>query len=173
MSQQSRGNLYAKNLMSPVDAVVAGTSEEWRVMLLNEEEDYFITEYRKELRIREMAKQSRHDFECFDEGSNQGKRRRGAGKRATSGGNKGADRLETTIKNRLFMAALFDTDHEEEGGEEEEEQRGPRAIRHRVTADGEHMEEETMDDQYIDIDDDSNTQHSQVIGMASARDGES
>lgn len=82
-----RNNLYVKNLMSPMDVVSQRTSEERRLRLLNEEEDYFIAEYRKELKIREMAKQSRHDFDFFDESSNHGKRRRGAasGKRASTG----------------------------------------------------------------------------------------
>ena len=45
----------------------------------------------------------------FDQDSNHAKRRRGGKKTKTSHETNGH---ETTIRNRLFTAALFDTDHE-------------------------------------------------------------
>jgi len=84
----------------------------------------------------------------FDQDSNPAKRRRGAN---NTNNNKKQPHTnhETTIRNRLFTAALFDTDHEDESAKE-------RA----TTAHYDHLDEETLDDQYIDIDEDSTTQHS-------------
>lgn len=49
-----RGNLYYKNLVSPIDAVTMRTSEDKRLLMRCIEEDYFIDEYRKELKMKEM-----------------------------------------------------------------------------------------------------------------------
>ncbi len=49
-----RGNMYRKNLIGPIDAETIRSSEEKRLCMLNEEEDYFIIEYRKELKLKEM-----------------------------------------------------------------------------------------------------------------------
>ena len=74
------------------------------------EENYFITEYRKELKLREDAKSIKHDFDFLDDqNSNQTKRRRGKKIKEINDN----VRIETTTtRNRLFTAALFDTDHE-------------------------------------------------------------
>lgn len=77
--------------------------------MFREEEEYFIIEYRKELKLREEAKINKHDFDFLDDqNSNHTKRRRGKKPKETTDN----ARLETTIRNRLFTAALFDTDHE-------------------------------------------------------------
>ena len=52
--QRRRGNLFVKNLIAPIDGETIRTSEEKRTCMLNVEEDYFIEEYKKELKLREM-----------------------------------------------------------------------------------------------------------------------
>ena len=75
----NRGNFYVKNLIRPIDSVTIRTSEEKRLTLLDVEEDYFIIEYRKELKLREKAKSKQTDLDWldFDQNSNHTKRRRG------------------------------------------------------------------------------------------------
>lgn len=156
-SNERRGNFYVRNLISPIDIETITTSEQNRLNFLEEEETYFIEEYRKELKLKELAKSNRNDFDFFDfdQNSNQSKRRRG-GKRSKNISE--ANCLETTIKNRLTTAALFDTDHEDDSEREPTKQ---------IILD--HMDEETMDDgQYIDVDEDSTTQHSQLGFPASS-----
>ena len=83
-----------------------------RLAKLNEEEDYFITEYRKELKAKSKTANIKYDG---DSKSNYNYKRKRGGKTKSKGqqeSNAGLNSLEITIKNRLFTRALFDTDNE-------------------------------------------------------------
>jgi hypothetical protein len=132
-----------KDLIRPLETVLLKTNEDVRLAKLEVEEDYFVNEYQKQLAYEKQAKQNQSDclsFDCENSNSNYGKKRRGKQRRNY---NEASNELIQRYRPRAH-----DTD--------EETGLGGEVIRHSHNMD---MDEDTAD-QFIDIDDDSNTQHS-------------
>ena len=146
---QTQHQRLLKDLIRPLDPVLLKTNEDVRLAKLQIEEDYFVVEYGKQLEYEKQAKQNHSDFLDCNENSNSnyGKKRRGKQKRNFT------ESVNELVQRNRFRA--HDTDEEGLGGE---------IIRHSHNMD---VDEDTAD-QYIDIDDDSNTQHSTAANATAA-----
>jgi bromodomain and WD repeat domain-containing protein 1/3 len=134
-------HMWVKDLIRPLDSVTLATNQSLRLAKLDIEEDYFITEYKKELQANESNKNGARDQDYCS--SNLIKRAgRPSNKRRTNENGGSGVIGDIVIKNNPTSRALYDSDNEESR---------PAAIEY---------DEDTLDDQYIDVDDDSNTQMS-------------